>query len=1055
MRINDSAPWHKISYDRFVNDSLPQLLASRLPVSGYSVDQSNTYTCRIKLTLTDGGGDITLDYVIPQPDANGIFNLNDFSGGDLWTKIVVPIASTEDVDTAEIRCVGEQLYDFTGKRLAEAPEGMQWDEDITRKLVPIDAWTLEFMEKQAEFLDRKNWLAIHTHMRRIVISRREKPIAPGQFGRVCPYETPEGPNVGRIFSLAQGAEIRDGKIVVVDESAEAGLGLSASMVPFLGHNNPIHSLMGVNMMREWMPPLQPEPALVQTGNEPDVDGFWCGANLLTAFVSWGAETYEDGILVSESCAERFCNPLRDSMGYEWPVGRVEPGNKISNRHGAKGVISRIVPDDEMPHLSDGTPVELVFSFSGIHKRLNFGQVREALMSRIAKAEGEPAIVPPYHAPTEDQLQERSRKACLPEDGMEILTLGKEGPKLDRPSMVGWVYWGRTWHWARGKMHTYDGPRGSQIQGEMEYLMLRDIGAYETIAETFNTRSVRRDCADQLPACLAVGPISQAPPPTPGFIELAKRLNAAGIRAELDGGRLIFQFAPPDGEKLELARPVPHPWLREKMMTHIGLFDGQVNRGFPIIDVADRALPSQPEYGLTSSEWKALVQVNERLKRMLSVGAPESLTEKASVDLEDKVTGFLDALLTRQDLLLTERVLFSARTVLAPAADLRLDQVGLADEIAWALFGPLVTRELGDPREMEQRTANAAATLDQIMARTWVIINRAPSIMPTSLLAFHSVRTPDPVIRLHPLVCMLMNGDFDGDQAAVFLPITEEGQREAGELLSVAGHLRRDPELIKWLYPNNEMLWGLAQLSRTREGLGEISRLAGVEVAAPAGFVTRESITTALRAVLERDGVEWALEAAERLMRRGFEVAKESGASISPFIGSGLEYPAQPATDTPESWAAYAEDLADIIASCSDYDSKDLGPQLLAVKSGARGDIRRLVRLLGPQGMAEDLSGKLMAVRRGYRDGLTPDELRVRIIEAREGLGRTAREYAEMGYGPRELARSNAFTVLARAMRAEKPGVVFARAAATGETDPLADIDSRLFVGLPARKRGVR
>ena len=57
---------------------------------------------------------------------------------------------------------------------------------------------------------------------------------------------------------------------------------------------------------------------------------------------------------------------------------------MSNRHGTKGVISRVLPDDEMPHLSDGTPVDLVYSFSGLHVRMNFGQVREAVEQALPR-----------------------------------------------------------------------------------------------------------------------------------------------------------------------------------------------------------------------------------------------------------------------------------------------------------------------------------------------------------------------------------------------------------------------------------------------------------------------------------------------------------------------------------------------------------------------------------------------------------------------------------------------------------------------------------------------
>jgi len=99
------------------------------------------------------------------------------------------------------------------------------------------------------------------------------------------------------------------------------------MVPFLEHNDPNRQLMGVNMMRFALAPPRPEPALVQTGNEPGAPDFWCGRNLLTAFMSLGADTFEDAVVISESAAGK--------MGFPHAL---EPGDWISNRRGAKGAL---------------------------------------------------------------------------------------------------------------------------------------------------------------------------------------------------------------------------------------------------------------------------------------------------------------------------------------------------------------------------------------------------------------------------------------------------------------------------------------------------------------------------------------------------------------------------------------------------------------------------------------------------------------------------------------------------------------------------------------------
>ena len=322
------------------------------------------------------------------------------------------------------------------------------------------------------------------------------------------------------------------------------------------------------------------------------------------------------------------------------------------------------------------------------------------------------------------------------------------------------------------------------------------------------------------------------------------------------------------------------------------------------------------------EFETLVKANARLERMLDSQAPDPLTENAVAQLKARVNDLFEELLTPSHLQFgvgdslsflrtparmqfVSRFSFSGRTVIVPGSDLCIDQVGLAEEIAWTLFGPLVIRELGGEKEVRERSQRASEVLDKIMERSWVVVYRAPSFSPTSFIAFRPVRRPDRVIHLHPLVCEMMDADFDGDQAAVFLPITQAGQEEARDRLSVAAHLERDPDLIRLLPPRMDAVYGLALLSRSPKGWGEIGKLAGAEVGRKDGIITRHTLIKALRHIVEHEGPQKALDASERLMRRGFEVAKGMGASVSPFIGEDLDLPLQPEENDPDQWLAYA------------------------------------------------------------------------------------------------------------------------------------------------------
>jgi len=1036
MSINFSTPWHKASFDRFIQERLPQLLAERLPLVGYQAQSTGRYTCRIIVTLASATGDIETAYDIPQPDEEGLFEIEGAY------RVVVPTASNEELDTATFHCVGEQLYEYIQEHVGQAPADLPWDAELVRAWLPLDTWIDAFLRgmvrPQAQSLDTSNWLSRHTHLRRIYILGLDKVIAPGQAGLVCPFETPEGPYLGRIFTVAAGAEIRDERLVLVDDRPEATLGICTSMIPFLEHSDPNRLLMAAPTMRQVFAPPDPEPALVQTGNEPDAPDFWCGRNLLTAFISWGADTFADSIVVSQSCARR--------LNYPYPV---EPGDKLCNRHGTIGVVSRVLPDDEMPHLADGTPVELVFNFSGLHVRMNFGQLREAIMGRIARIEGTPAIVPPFGAPSADELRTRLARAGLPESGMEILALGRDGPQLERPSTVGWVYWNRMVYLAKDKLQASVDGAGGQVQGEYPNMVLRDLGAFQNLGEILNTRAARRQDAENLAARLAVGPVEQAAALTPMFSDLVERLRLGGIRVTLEAGKLAFCFDKLQGDVLDLGCPLPHPWLRERQLIQIGAYTDELDAN----DKQVREMRAQP-YGspdsslLPMERYKLLVEANNRLARMLSSQTPARLTQDATAQLEARLNAFFDALLQPSHLYFEEQQLFSARAVIAPGASLRLDQVGLADEIAWTLFGPLVIRELGDAEAVRERSERAAQALDEVMACSWVVVVPMPTHTPiVSFLAFHPVRDPGHVIRLHPLACDILNTDFDGDQVAVFLPITPGTQREAGERLTIAARLARDPKLVRSLLPPPEALWGLSSLNLTPSGCQEIEQIAGTQVAASNGMITQTTLAEAMQKVLDRDGVEAILTTLEKLTRRGFEAVRASGASMNPFLGSSLQQPPQPQKDDAELWSAYTEELAEKILSGTDYASADMGPQLLAVSVRERGRYT-LPKLVGPWGAATDIHGNPIIIRHSNVEGLTPKEIVARAVGARQGLAKYYIQWENLGQEARERGGSGRFTVLARARRANRPGIVFARASAIGEIDPLADVDSRLLVGLP-------
>jgi hypothetical protein len=1018
------APWHRASFDRFLNQRLPELLAERLPLAAYTVQQGQGKTCHVTVEIAINSHTLLLDYPdLPQPNEQGTFEIEDHP------HIVVPFASQEELDKAEVKCVGERLYDYIAARLGKAPSDIAWDESMARAFLPLDTWFAQFLQGTAQWMDTTNWHARYTHLRRILIvndfygkeyndemdaglsrslqAGSAQVIAPGQMGRVDPFETPEGAYIGHIFTIAVGAEIRDGKIIITDSRPEAGLGQNALMIPFIEHDDANRLLMGSNMMRQGLVSPEAEPAWVQTGHEPRDAGpdFWCGRNLLTAFVAWGEGCVEDGLILSESCARH--------LNYPYPA---EPGDKLANRHGLMGVVSQILPDDQMPHLADGTPVEIAYSFGGIHARMSFGLVREAVMGRVAQAEGQPAIVPSFHAPSAEEIRARLVAAGLPETGMEHLRTGKDGSEMPYPSTVGWVYWYRLAHLARRKMQVIGAAQTGEIEArpypvpptneasqglsELEIGILRQVGALQIAHEALTMRSVRWQGGDGS---------------SPYLCALARRLAAAGLVLDLKEEGLSVRFQSPEGEALQLARPLSHPWLPEQLIERIGQ-------------------PPTETGPAARQAYAALVQANDRLARWLAAQTStghSTYLDNLMAQLETRFAAYLEALLSPDALKVYERQTFNGRAVIAPGVGLHLDQVGLPDEIIQGLFADRAAREGVAP--------------DDLLANSWVIIHRAPSAALTALVAFHPLRVSGPAIRLHPLVCAWLNADFDGDQVAVHLPLGQAAQAEAGQRLSVAGHLARDPGLVETLTPPLEGIWGLAYRSLTPDGRREIAKILQMPESNVSAPFSKAGMAAALRALLDHEGSVVAIRAAEALAQMGYAACKASGASLSPFPVSQVPLPPQPVGNDREVWESYIETCAEAILSGHDYANPNLGPQLLAAAVRPRSR-RSLPFLLVPFSPMNDAEGNMVILRHALAEGRTPQELFTTVAGARPGLARLIFEYERILQEP-SSPDTGAISLLARARRARRPGIIFARAAASGEIDPLADVETRLLVGL--------
>ena len=141
-----------------------------------------------------------------------------------------------------------------------------------------------------------------------------------------------------------------------------------------------------------------------------------------------------------------------------------------------------------------------------------------------------------------------------------------------------------------------------------------------------------------------------------------------------------------------------------------------------------------------------------------------------------------------------------------------------------------------------------------------------------------------------------------------------------------------------------------------------------------------------------------------------------------------------------------EEMDDLVLSRTDYDSDDIGPQLLAIKSGARGSMLQL-RTCMFDAVIADIDRRVVPAPHGFIGGLEARELFTRTVGASRGLGAIIMDAVRLESDRRRACSPRGFSVLARALRSMNAGAVLARAAAAGEGDPLTDPDARLFVGL--------
>ena len=257
------------------------------------------------------------------------------------------------------------------------------------------------------------------------------------------------------------------------------------------------------------------------------------------------------------------NVLEKEKGDELPTGvlkriqvkvaqlrHLEPGDKMAGRHGNKGVISIVVPTEDMPYMEDGTPMDILLNPLGVISRMNIGQILETHLGMACRSMGIKVASPVLNGVSMDQIQDLMVYNDLPEDGKFQLYNGKTGEPYAHKTVVGVCYMTKLGHMVEDKVHARSvGPyslvtqqpfggkakNGGQRFGEMEVWALEAYGASHTLQEMLTIKSddvFGRGKAYE--SIIKQQPIEQISVPE-SFNVLMKELQSLGLRVDLIDG----------------------------------------------------------------------------------------------------------------------------------------------------------------------------------------------------------------------------------------------------------------------------------------------------------------------------------------------------------------------------------------------------------------------------------------------------------------------------------------------------------------------------------------
>jgi DNA-directed RNA polymerase subunit beta len=232
--------------------------------------------------------------------------------------------------------------------------------------------------------------------------------------------------------------------------------------------------------------------------------------------------------------------------------QISVGDKMAGRHGNKGVISKILAEEDMPYLADGTPVDILLNPLGVPSRMNVGQILETHLGWAAQKLGFKSITPVFDGASEEEIRKCLKEAGIPESGKSVLYDGRTGEPFEQPVTVGYIYMLKLHHLVDDKVHARaTGPYslitqqplggkarfGGQRFGEMEVWALEAYGAAYILQELLTVKSDDVEGRTKIYESMVKGENTLEAGTPASFDVLTNEIRGLGLNMQLEKKRV--------------------------------------------------------------------------------------------------------------------------------------------------------------------------------------------------------------------------------------------------------------------------------------------------------------------------------------------------------------------------------------------------------------------------------------------------------------------------------------------------------------------------------------